>query len=74
LVVVVLVAAVAEVVVAAAAVTMQRVLKELHFADVTEVQQAVTDELKKLQKEEFSTDSQKLQPHKSLYICQWCLF
>ena len=29
-------------------------LKELYFADVAEIQEAVTDELKKAQKEEFS--------------------
>ena len=29
-------------------------LKGLHFSDVTEIQEAVTDELKKVQKEEFS--------------------
>jgi hypothetical protein len=29
-------------------------LKGLHFADVVEIQEAVTDELKKVQKEEFS--------------------
>jgi hypothetical protein len=28
-------------------------LKELHFADVAEIQEAITDELKKVQKEEF---------------------
>jgi len=28
-------------------------LKGLHFADVAEIQEAVTDELKKFQKEEF---------------------
>jgi len=35
-------------------------LKELHFADVAEIQEAVTDELKKVQKEEFPTVFQKL--------------
>jgi hypothetical protein len=29
-------------------------VKRLHFADVAEIQEAVTDELKKVQKEEFS--------------------
>jgi hypothetical protein len=33
-------------------------LKELHFADVAEIQEAITDELKKVQKEEFSAASQ----------------
>ena len=35
-------------------------LKGLHFADVAEIQEAVTNELKKVQKEEFSTTFQKL--------------
>jgi len=35
-------------------------LKGLHFADVAEIQEAVTDELKKVQKEEFSAAFQKL--------------
>jgi len=35
-------------------------LKELHFADVAEIQEAVTDELKKVQREEFSAAFQKL--------------
>ena len=35
-------------------------LKELHFADVAEIQEAITDELKKVQKEEFSAAFQKL--------------
>jgi hypothetical protein len=35
-------------------------LKELLFADVTEIQEAVTDELKKAQKEEFSAAFHKL--------------
>jgi len=35
-------------------------LKGLHSADVAEIQQAVTDELKKVQKEEFSAAFQKL--------------
>jgi hypothetical protein len=35
-------------------------LKGLHFADVAEIQEAVTDELKKVQKEEFSAVFQKL--------------
>jgi hypothetical protein len=35
-------------------------LKELHFAAVAEIQAAVTDELKKAQKEEFSAAFQKL--------------
>jgi len=35
-------------------------LKGLHFAGVTEIQEAVTEELKKVQKEEFSAAFQKL--------------
>jgi hypothetical protein len=35
-------------------------LKGLHFEDVAEIQEAVTDELKKLQKEVFSAAFQKL--------------
>jgi len=35
-------------------------LKGLQFADVADIQEAVTDELKKVQKEEFSAAFQKL--------------
>jgi hypothetical protein len=35
-------------------------LKGLHFAGVAEIQEGVTDELKKVQKEEFSAAFQKL--------------
>ena len=35
-------------------------LKGLNFADVAEIQEAVADELKKVQKEEFSVAFQKL--------------
>ena len=35
-------------------------LKGLHFADVVEIQEAVTDELKKVQKEEFSAVFHKM--------------
>ena len=38
-------------------------LKVLHFTDVAEIQEAVTDELKKVQKEEFSAAFQKLYDH-----------
>jgi hypothetical protein len=55
--------------------TLKIKLKGLHFADVAEIQEAVTDELKKVQKEEFLAAFQKtVQPRKSLYICQWSLF
>jgi hypothetical protein len=48
-----------------------------HFADVAEIQEAVTDELKKAQKEEFSAASQKLYDRAKAcirFICQWSLF
>ena len=35
-------------------------LKELHFADVAEIQEAVSDELKKVQEEEISAAFQQL--------------
>jgi len=35
-------------------------VKGLHFADVAEIQEAITDELKKVQKEEFLAAFQKL--------------
>jgi len=35
-------------------------LKGLHFADFAEIQEAVTDELKKVQKEKFSAAFQRL--------------
>jgi hypothetical protein len=35
-------------------------LKGLHFTDVAEIQEAVTDELKKIQKDEFSAGFHKL--------------
>jgi histone-lysine N-methyltransferase SETMAR len=35
-------------------------LKGLHYADVAEIQEAVTDELQEIQKEEFSAAFQKL--------------
>jgi len=38
-------------------------LKGLHFADVAEIQVVVTDELKKVKKEEFSAGFQKLCHH-----------
>jgi hypothetical protein len=42
-------------------------VKGLHFADVAEIQEAVPDELKKVQKEEFSAGFQKM------YVCKWSL-
>jgi histone-lysine N-methyltransferase SETMAR len=38
-------------------------IKGLHFADVAEIQAAVSDELKTVQKEEFSAAFQKLYDH-----------
>jgi len=38
-------------------------LKGLHFVDVAEIQEAVTDELKKVQKEDFSAAFQKMYDH-----------
>jgi hypothetical protein len=35
-------------------------LKGLHFADFAEIQEAVTDELKKIQREEFSAAFHKM--------------
>jgi hypothetical protein len=35
-------------------------LKGLHFADVAEIQKAVTDELKEIEKEKFSAAFQKV--------------
>ena len=43
-------------------------LKGFHFADIAEIQEAVTDELKKVPKEEFSTTFQKLYDHAKAYI------
>jgi hypothetical protein len=38
-------------------------IKGVQFADVTEIQEAVTDELKKVQKEEFSAAFQNFYDH-----------
>jgi len=35
-------------------------LKGLHFPDIAEIQEAITDELRKVEKEEFSAAFQKL--------------
>jgi hypothetical protein len=43
-------------------------LKGLHFGDAAEIQDAVTDELKKIQKEEFSAALQKLYDRAKAYI------
>jgi len=44
-------------------------LKGLDFADVPEIQEAVTDELKKVQKEEFSAAFQKLYDRAKACMC-----
>jgi len=50
-------------------------LKGLHFADVAQIQGAVTDELKKVQKEEFSADFQKLYDRtKACIYAKWAHF
>jgi hypothetical protein len=43
-------------------------LKRLHFADVAKIQEAITDELKKVQKGEFSAAFQKLYDRKKACI------
>jgi hypothetical protein len=43
-------------------------LKALHFADGADIQEAVTDELKKVQKEEFSSAFQKLHDRAKAYM------
>jgi hypothetical protein len=43
-------------------------LKGLHFADVAEIQEAVTNELRKVQKEEFSAAFQKMYESVNAYI------
>jgi len=49
--------------------------KELHFADLAEIQEAVTDELKKVQKEDFSATFQKLYDRAKAYIyANWAYF
>jgi len=53
-------------------------LKGHHIVGVAEIQEAVTDELKKVQKQEFSPALQKLYGRAKAYIymcvCQWSLF
>jgi hypothetical protein len=43
-------------------------LKGLHLADVAEIQETVTDELKKVQKEEFSAALQRVYDSAKAYI------
>jgi len=51
-------------------------VERLQFADVVEIQDAVNDELKKVQKEEFSAAFKKLYDRSKacIYICQLSLF
>ena len=50
-------------------------LKGFHLTDVAEIQEAVTDELKKVQREEFfGSFTETVQQRKSLYTCHWNLF
>jgi hypothetical protein len=44
-------------------------LKGLHFAEVAEIQEAVTDKLKKVQKQEFSAAFQKLYDRARACMC-----
>jgi hypothetical protein len=54
---------------------LKRKLEGLQFSDVSEIQEAVTDKLKKVQTEEFPTAFQKLYDCENLtYIFQWRLF
>jgi len=41
-------------------------LKGLHFGDVAEIQEAISDELKKVQKEEFLAAFQKIYKYKNI--------
>ena len=44
-------------------------LKGFHFADVADIQEAITDELKKVQKEEFSAAFQERYNRAKPCIC-----
>jgi hypothetical protein len=44
-------------------------LKDLKFVDVAGIQEAITDELKKVQIEEFSAAFQKLYNHAKACVC-----
>jgi len=59
---------------AATTVSMHRVLKALHFADVTEIQEVVTVELKKVQKQKFSAAFQKLYDCTKAYLYANCAY
>jgi len=50
-------------------------LKGLNFAYVAEIQKAITDKLKKVQKRGiFDSFSETVRQLKNTYICQWSLF
>jgi hypothetical protein len=50
-------------------------LQGLQFADVAEIQEAVTDELKRGPKRGiFGNFSERVRPRKILYMRQWSLF
>jgi len=54
---------------------LKMTLKWFYFADVAEIQEAVTDELKKVQKEEFSTAFQKMNDRvKACIYANWAYF
>ena len=54
---------------------LKMMLKGLHLADVAEIQEAVTDELKKIQKEEFPAAFQKLYDSaKACIYASWAYF
>ena len=46
-------------------------LKGLHFAGVAEIQEAVTDDLKKVQKEEFRQVSETVDGTKACIYASW---
>jgi hypothetical protein len=50
-------------------------LKGLQFADVAEIKEAVTDELKNAQKGGiFGSFLETVPPRKNLFLCQWSMF
>jgi len=56
---------------------VEKEFKKLHFADVAEIQKVVSDELKKVQKEEFSVafrNCTTAQEHIYIYIYEVCQF
>jgi len=55
--------------------TLKMKLKGLNFAYVAEIQKAITDKLKKVQKRGiFDSFSETVRQLKNTYICQWSLF